>query len=909
MTRPHWRWLPAAALAAAAAGCGLIVEATLLIDAQRRERDDSPAPAPSPPVVELVAVPDPAVDRTTVDYRLRDAEGSPADLTVEWSGDGGATWNPCTEAPVAPSEGTSGLAASPAGILHAFVWDAYADVGPVDVQAQLRLQARDAATGASGGAVVSPALWVRGRYVVTLAGGAASTLNFPGGVAVDGNGRIYVADTLGHRIRVLNTQSTAATVAGVTIAAGQLATIAGTGTAGYNGDNRAAAGAQLSFPGRVALDGAGHVYVADSLNHRVRRIDAATGFITTVVGTGTAGSTGNGGLATVATVKNPRGLALDGTGNLYLADTDNNVVRVVNQQASAITLAGVTIQPGRIDRLTAGGGAGSSGDGGVATAAKLAAPLAVAVDGNGQVYVADTGNHAIRVINVGTTAVSVAGTNLPPGRIDTVAGTNGTAGLGGDGAGAASALLDSPAGIVVDGSGTIVIADRGNDRVRVVNGQAASLTWAGVTIAPGDVDTVAGGGAGATGNQGDGGAATAARLAAPEGVALLAGGHLALADTGLSRIRIVNVGTASTMVGVVTIAGGDIDSVAGSVSLTPTLLRPTGVAVAGARLFVADGDADVVYELNLVTRVLTVAAGTGVGGFTGDGGAASQARLDEPEALALDATGNLYISDRKNNRVRVVNRQATAQTLCGVTVGSGDIATVAGGGSGGDGGAATSATINDTRGIAIGSGGHLFLAHRGGNRVRRVDAGTGVITTAAGTGTAGFTDGARLTTARCRKPQGVHVDAAGNLVVADTDNHAIRYANLGASTVTVVGVAIAAGDVGTVAGIPPATGPTAGWNGDNQSAIQAWLDSPRDAWRLAGGHLLVVDEKNERVRRVDQGTGLIATVLGIGAAGYNGDGIPAVNAAVNAPARLTVDGTGGVMVTDSTNRRVRRFGP
>ncbi len=915
----------ALALGAIAPGCGYAYTGAGIWYLTRGDGDREPAPSPAPNATPAANVATPSgtlSNDVAISYLLIDPEGDPADVTIEYafSADGGATWSafaPATERPGAPSEGTLGLAASSSGTPHAYVWNSFLDAGGVNGLARIRVLPTDPGppprAGTAGETTVSgfPLL---NRLIATAAGGGTGILNFPGAVARDGAGNLFVADTFNHRIQVLNTQSAPITVAGVTITSNQLGVIAGTGIAGYNGDNIVATSAQLNFPSGIALDSSGNVLVADSLNHRIRRVDRTTGFVTTVAGTGSAGSAGDGSLATSAQLSSPRGIALDASGNLFVADTGSHVLRVVNNQSTAITVpptGGVAVSPNAM-RFFMGsvGSPGNAGDGAAAGSAALRSPWSLAVDGSGHLYVADSGNHAIRLVNMGTGATTVAGVTVSAGNVATVAGTNGTAGFSGDGGAATSALLSTPRGVALDGNGNILVADTANSRLRVVNAQAGTITLAGVSIGANQIATVAGGGASPGPNDGDGGAATSARLSQPEGIVALAGGHPAVADTGLGRLRVVNVGTTGMAVAGVTIGGGNVDSVAGTASASAALLRPAGVARAGSLLFVADTDAHRVYQVNLATGVVAPFAGTGTAGFSGDSGPAGQAQLSSPRGLALDGSGNLTIADWGNNRIRVVNRQATAQTILNVSVQPGDIRTVAGGGIGGDGGAATSADLTNSPGIALDASGNLYVAHRGGVRIRRILASTGVIGTVAGTGGGGFTDGAATGTAQLDGPEDVSLDSLGNLVVADTANHAVRYVNLGGTSVTVCGVTVAAGSLATIVGDPP-PGVVQGFNGDNQAGTATQLDTPTAAVRTAAGHVLVVDSGNQRIRRVDQGTGLVSTLCGTGAAGFNGDGIPPVNAQVNGPTRLALDASTpqNLFFADAGNRRVRRFTP
>ena len=327
-------------------------------------------------------------------------------------------------------------------------------------------------------------------------------------------------------------------------------TAAGNGTSGFSGDNGTAAAASLSDPFGVAADTVGNLYIADTSNHRVRRIDTS-GIITTVAGNGAEGFSGDGGPATDATLNTPIGVAVDRAGNLYIADAFNNRIRKVNVTGVITTVAG-------------NGDARFSGDHAAATNASLGAPFGVAVDAVGNLYIADTSNHRIRKVDTS-------------GMITTVAG-NGTEGFSGDGGPARQARLNFPTGVTVDRAGKLFITDQSNNRIREVS-------TAGV------ITTVAGNGD--AGFSGDHAAATRASLNQPVGTAVDAADALYIADTSNHRIRKVS----------------------------------------------ADG-------------MVTTVAGDGIGGFSGDGSAATKASLNSPGGVAVDAAGNIYIADSYNNRVR-----------------------------------------------------------------------------------------------------------------------------------------------------------------------------------------------------------------------------------------------------------------
>ncbi len=282
-------------------------------------------------------------------------------------------------------------------------------------------------------------------------------------------------------------------------------TVAGTGVKGFSGDGGAAISAALANPFSMAADAAGNVYIADRDNHRVRRIDT-TGNITTVAGNGEQGFFGDGGLATSASLNTPTAVAVDASGNVYIADSNNNRIRVVAN--------------GNINTFAGNGNAGYSGDGGAATSASLYTPRGVAVDANGVVYIADTNNHVVRKVSAGT--------------ISTIAGNAQQQGFYGDNGTASSAGLDTPTGIAVDATGKVYVADSNNHRVRLLSGATLS--------------TLAGNGTAAY--SGDGAAATSAAIAFPLGVSLDGMGNIFVADSNNHVIRRVgSTGTITTIAG------------------------------------------------------------------------------------------------------------------------------------------------------------------------------------------------------------------------------------------------------------------------------------------------------------------------------------------------------------------------
>ena len=277
---------------------------------------------------------------------------------------------------------------------------------------------------------------------------------------------------------------------------GIIITVAGVGTAGDGGDGGAAASAQLNNLRGVSVDISGNVYIADTYNNKIRKV-TSIGIITTIAGTGTTGSSGDGGAAASAQLYSPYGVSVDISGNVYIADYNNHKIRMVTGTGIITTIAGT-------------GTEGSSGDGGAAISATLSTPHGVSVDISGNVYIADTYNSKIRM---------VSGTGI----ITTIAGTE-TWGSSGDGGAATSAQLNWPSGVFVDISGNVYISDFNNNKIRMVTSAGIITTIAGM---------------GAWGSSGDGGAATSALLRGPMGVSVDISGNVYIADTSSSKVRMV----------------------------------------------------------------------------------------------------------------------------------------------------------------------------------------------------------------------------------------------------------------------------------------------------------------------------------------------------------------------------------
>lgn len=522
-------------------------------------------------------------------------------------------------------------------------------------------------------------------------GGPATSAELanPAGLAVDSEGNLYIADSDNNVIREVSN--------------GVITTIAGTGAQGYSGDKGPAMNATFNGPGALALDSGGNLYVADFYNQAVRKISA--GVITTVAGNGSYGYSGDKGAATSAQLAGPAGLTIDYVGNLYIADSYNNCVRKVSN--------------GVITTFAGNGTAGSSGDYGPAAMATLRTPTDLYMDPFSNLYIADYGNNRVRMVSYGQNVIS------------TVAGT-GAAAYSGEHVSAMSCSLLAPEQVTTDAAGNLYIVD--GSRVR--------------KVANGMINTIAGGGI----PVGEGGAAASAQMASPQGLAMDSSGNLYIADAATGRILKVSGGTLSRVAGTGTAGRGAVKNQIAATSVQ--LGNPTGVAVtSGGTLYIAD--AANLLLLKVSNGILSTAAGGG--SAQGDGGPATSAQFSIMNSVTADAGGNLYLTDLE--RVRMIS--------------NGVITTVAGNGTEGylgDNELATATYLSSPADVALDSSGNMYIADYGNSRVRQVT--NGIITTVAGNGNYGFTgSGGTATSAQIGNPTGVAVDTTGNIYV--TDNYRV----------------------------------------------------------------------------------------------------------------------------------------
>lgn len=605
-----------------------------------------------------------------------------------------------------------------------------------------------------------------------VVGGAGNaSLYHPFAVAVDSSNNVYIADQYNCVIRKVDTANTITTIAGIA------------GSCGYSGDNGKGTAAQIYLPEGVALDSSGNLFIGDNNNCVVRKLVLSSNTITTYAGNHTCGYTGDNGTATSAELSSVSSVAADSSGNLFIADYGNCVIREVTKsngkistvagnhtcgfsgdgglatssemnQMFGLAVSGTTVTFAdyynqRVRQFTVGGNintvagngtacAGTCGEGGSAISAELYYPVGVAVSGT-TFYVGDNDNYAVDSFTVSGNLNRVAGNHSY--NIETLF----------SGAPATGVELNYPYGVADDSSGNIYVGDSHNYMVREVV-KSTGL----VNFFAGD---------GTYGYTGDGGAATSAEITYPFGVAKDSTGNVYVADTYNCLVRRVNTaGTISTFAGLVVTNSprcgysGDGGSATGA-----ELYQPYGVAVDSKNsVYIADFSEHVIRRVTSGT-ITTIAGIGGIAGYSGDGGLATNALLYQPVAVAVDPAGNVFIADYNNCRIREIS---VATGLINTVAGTGNCAFT------GDG-LAIANGIGYPQGIAVDANDNLFISDYN-ERVRWVSP-NGIMTTVAGNGVAGFSgDGGSATAAELYEPTGIVLDSSGNILVSDYNNGRVR---------------------------------------------------------------------------------------------------------------------------------------
>jgi hypothetical protein len=697
--------------------------------------------------------------------------------------------------------------------------------------------------------------------------------------AIDASGNIYVASTPLQKVFKISTT-------------GVETIIAGTGTAGYNGDGGPAAQAELYNPEGVAVDSASpaNVYIADFSNCLVRKVSQTTGIITTVAGLVSSGRAsqcgynGDGSAANAAELYGPAGVGINPTTNdMYIADYYNGIVRKVaggGPTGTITTYAGTPQQNCQ--------GSAPYGDGGAADEAHLCYPSNVTVD---------TSTKPINLFISETSSVcavrEVVGSSSD---IYQVAGSYSACGYNGDGINAVGAELYNPwqTHVSVSGSTTTVeIADYNNARVRQF-----TLTYSGGVPKPGNISTIAGKGQGGWCND-DGGSALSACMN-PVGIVYDASGNFYLADYGADRVRKVTKSTGfiqtidgwgpngqtevwySDPVGVSGVAGGN-----------PSLYYPQGVYAdpTSTKVYVAGYSGQAVYEWDSAAKTISGFAGNGVYGFAGDGSPASSAatELAYPVGVAKDSKGNVYIADSGNCAIREVTT-------------NGDITTFAGGSPGALKGCgyinsnASNSQFSNPQAVAVDSANNVYVADYGNCAIRKIPANGSLTETIAGvgppTGSCGTTgDGGPAADAKIYYPISIALDAAGNIYFSEW-NSACRIREIVAQS----------GIIQTVAGAG-----ACGNTGDGPAIGNAIFDTFSTV--DPNGNLFMTDYQYDIVRWVTPSGQMLTFAGTTGTNGFTGDGGPALSATFDGPEGIARDSSGNTYVADYQNWRIRQITP
>ncbi len=670
---------------------------------------------------------------------------------------------------------------------------------------------------------------------------------WPMGVVRRPDGDLIVVDYHAHRLWRIDQ-------------AGILHAFAGDGFPGNSGDGGPALAARFFWPHDLTQDKQGNLYLSDLGNQTIRRIDAQTGMITRVAGSGKVGRGGDGGPAVDAEMDTTCGVAVDAQGNIYLSSEWANNIRRVDAQTGIIeSFAGQNARhyPSEQGTSRPFSGPGLSlmgyhGDGGPASAAVFHHPehLAFDVDCH-NLYVCDNSNDRIRKIDMAT------------GMITTVLG-NGRRSSNGDGGPATAASTLMPDAICLDTQGNLYVGEKYGYRVRKVDAET------------GIVQTLVGNGVPAFGEEGLPGSQTHCN-SVEAGIWADPDGTVFWGDCS-GRLRRYDGAT-----GIVTTVLGGTSVHDGEPATHGFLAGPNGLAVGGdGTIYVADIWSQRIRAID-PTGVIRTVAGNGARAYGGDNGPATEAYLGNPHDVAVDSQGRVLIADTRNGRIRRVEKDGTLRCIAGTT-----LPWDAGEGrwDKGDGGPANAASFTHIEAVAVAPNDDIYVGD-GVGRIRRIDAQTGIITTVAGIGSPGYSgDGGPATQAHIGTPSAIRFDTAGNFYFADKAYHVVRCVNRQGIISTLVG-----------------TG-EAGFAPDGTPAQQARIRQPYGLTLASDGTLYFSDSANHCVRRVTA-AGAIETVVGNPTPGNANDGEPAIGPGLHEPRGLCFYGTDILLISDHYNNRIR----
>ena len=593
------------------------------------------------------------------------------------------------------------------------------------------------------------------------------------------------------------------------------------GGPGYTDGTNSAA--RFSSVSGVAVDSSGNLYVADTYNDTIRKVTPA-GVVTTLAGV--AGVQGSAdGTGSAARFNSPSGVAVDSSGNIYVADSGNDTIRMITPAGVVTTLAGSAGQAGSVN--------------GTNSAARFNTPSGVTVDSSGTLYVADTGNNMIRSITAAGEVATLAGSGIA----GSANGTN------------SSARFNAPSGVAVDSSGNVYVADTDNDTIRKVTPDGVVTTLAGSAGKAGSAN----------------GTNSVARFNTPFGVAVDSSGNIYVADTDNDTIRkITPAGAVTTLAGKAATFGS-----ADGTNNAARFYQPHGVAAdSTGKVYVADYYNFAIRKITQAAVVTTLAGLPAA--FGGNDGLGSVARFDSPSGVAVDTSNNVYVADTFTMTIRKITPAGAVTTLAGLGAAPGT-----------NDGTGSAARFYDPNAVAVDSSGNLYVADTGNHTIRKITP-AAVVTTLAGlAGASGSADGTN-SAARFNSPSGVAVDSSGNLYVADTGNQTIRKIT-------------PAGAVTTLAGLVGAFG------SDDGTGSAARFNAPFDLAVDSSGNIYVGDSGNSTIRKITP-AGVVTTLAGL-AGNLGGDDGTNSAARFDSPRGVAVDSSGNVYVADYFNFTIRKITP
>jgi len=736
----------------------------------------------------------------------------------------------------------------------------------------------------SGGAVPATvygqvSTFAGGRAPVTYDGtGTNAGFNLPSGAATDGAGNVYISDFGSGAIRKITPAAVVTTIANVATPSGlildnqgnifvtnfqdnqiykistngAISVFAGNGLPGST--DGIAAAASFNGPGGIVIDALGNLFLADQQNNKIREISPA-GVVTTFAGNGTAGA--NDGIGPAASFNNPDGIAVDKQGNVYVADTKNNLIRKISPTGNVITFAG-NGSPGITD--------------GTGISASFNYPTSIAIDASGNLYVTDYKNNLIRKITTAGVVTSLAGNG-------TTGNVNGLGTL---------ASFNGPLGSAIDIYGQMYVTDEVNYLVRkiILTGYTINkplptgLTFDPTTGIISGTPTAASPATDYTVTAYDAGGSNSTIVnidvenstpAIPPPLISYKSPQTYTQNIAIAPLSPTNTGGSVPAVAygqVSTFAGNKVAGSANGTGITASFHSPIGAAIdAAGNIYVGDDVNSLVRKIT-PAGVVTTLAGNGKQGYMDGNG--TSASFDAPFGVAVDGAGNVYVADEGNNMIRKIDPAGNVTTFAGSgTIGSGD-------------GIAAVATFNHPYAVAVDGSGNVYVADGANNLIRKITA-TGVVTTLAGNGSIGSADGNGIA-ASFRDPEGIAVDAAGNVYVSDSANNLIRKITPGGTVTTIAG-----------------SGVTGSANGTGNAAS---FNYPFGLTVDGIGNIYVVDQLSNIIRKITP-AGIVTTFVGSGIVG-SADGIGTA-AGFNTPADITIDAFGNLYLADGYNNEIRKI--